>query len=59
MTTLPRKDGWRFFKISKMKMLNGKLLGWCPMRSCIDVGTSIGSLYLGFRELLAMRHSWY
>ncbi|MBA0575112.1 hypothetical protein Golob_024848, partial [Gossypium lobatum] len=23
-----------------MKMLNGKLLGWCPMRSCIDVETS-------------------
>ncbi|MFQ6636288.1 hypothetical protein Gotur_014092, partial [Gossypium turneri] len=21
-------------------MLNGKLLGWCPIRSCIDVGTS-------------------
>ncbi|MFQ6658261.1 hypothetical protein Gotur_027609, partial [Gossypium turneri] len=23
-----------------MKMLNGKPLEWCPIRSCIDVGTS-------------------
>ncbi|MBA0730863.1 hypothetical protein Golax_025778 [Gossypium laxum] len=45
------KDGWRSFKISKMKMLNGKLIGWCLMRFCIDVGTSTGSLYLEFREL--------
>ncbi|MBA0881896.1 hypothetical protein Goshw_007047 [Gossypium schwendimanii] len=45
------KDGWRSFKISKMKMLNGKLLGWCLMRFCIDVGTSTGSLYLEFGEL--------
>ncbi|MBA0880004.1 hypothetical protein Goshw_015577 [Gossypium schwendimanii] len=34
-----------------MKMLNGKLIGWCLMRFCIDVGTSTGSLYLEFREL--------
>ncbi|MBA0729268.1 hypothetical protein Golax_025880 [Gossypium laxum] len=40
-------------------MSNRKLLGWCPMRSCIDVGTSIGSLYLGFGELLAMCRCWY
>ncbi|MBA0817794.1 hypothetical protein Gohar_028124 [Gossypium harknessii] len=31
--------------------LNGKLLGWCLMRSYIDVGTSTGSLYLEFGEL--------
>ncbi|MBA0820746.1 hypothetical protein Gohar_028373 [Gossypium harknessii] len=42
-----------------MKMLNGKLLRWWPMRSCIDVGTSTGSLYLGFWELLAMHRCWY
>ncbi|MBA0563031.1 hypothetical protein Golob_008041 [Gossypium lobatum] len=34
-----------------MKMLNGKLVGWCLMRFCIDVGTSTGSIYLEFREL--------
>ncbi|MBA0647998.1 hypothetical protein Goklo_015796 [Gossypium klotzschianum] len=54
MTTLQRKDGWRSFKISKMKMSNGKFLGWCLTRSCIDVGTLIGSLYLEFRELLGL-----
>ncbi|MFQ6636903.1 hypothetical protein Gotur_013475 [Gossypium turneri] len=32
--------------------LNGKLLGWCLTRSYIDVGTSTGSFYLEFRELL-------
>ncbi|MBA0854753.1 hypothetical protein Goshw_004481, partial [Gossypium schwendimanii] len=45
------KDGWRSFKIFEMKMLNGKLLRWCLTRFCIDVGTSIGSLYLEFGEL--------
>ncbi|MBA0794702.1 hypothetical protein Gohar_019007 [Gossypium harknessii] len=34
-------------------------IGWCLMRSCINVGTSTGSLYLGFGELLAMRRCWY
>ncbi|MFQ6634966.1 hypothetical protein Gotur_010965 [Gossypium turneri] len=34
-----------------MKMLNGKLLGWCLTRFCIDVGTSTRSLYLEFGEL--------
>ncbi|MBA0879118.1 hypothetical protein Goshw_009672 [Gossypium schwendimanii] len=32
-------------------MLNGKLLGWCPTRSYVDVGTSTGSLYLEFGKL--------
>ncbi|MFQ6647899.1 hypothetical protein Gotur_021553, partial [Gossypium turneri] len=32
-------------------MLNGKLLGWCPTRSYIDVETSTRSLYLEFGEL--------
>ncbi|MBA0574930.1 hypothetical protein Golob_027818, partial [Gossypium lobatum] len=32
-------------------MSNGKLLEWCPTRSCIDVWTLIGSLYLEFRDL--------
>ncbi|MFQ6634370.1 hypothetical protein Gotur_011259 [Gossypium turneri] len=32
--------------------LNGKLLGWCPTRSYIDVRTSIESLYSEFGELL-------
>ncbi|MFQ6645745.1 hypothetical protein Gotur_020371 [Gossypium turneri] len=27
-----------------MKMSNGKLLGWCLTRSCIDVGTSTGGV---------------
>ncbi|MBA0881962.1 hypothetical protein Goshw_009415 [Gossypium schwendimanii] len=51
MTTLQKKDGCRSFKISKIKMLNGKILEWCLMRFCIDVGTSTGSLYLEFGEL--------
>ncbi|MFQ6640791.1 hypothetical protein Gotur_014945 [Gossypium turneri] len=34
-----------------MKMLNGKLIGWCLAIFCIDVGTSTGSLYLEFEEL--------
>ncbi|MBA0635898.1 hypothetical protein Godav_025481 [Gossypium davidsonii] len=34
-----------------MKMLKGKLLGWCLTRFCIDVGTSTGSLYLELGEL--------
>ncbi|MBA0820293.1 hypothetical protein Gohar_019610 [Gossypium harknessii] len=34
-----------------MKMLNGKLLGCCLMRSCINVGTMTGSLCSGFGEL--------
>ncbi|MBA0785207.1 hypothetical protein Gotri_028022 [Gossypium trilobum] len=40
-------------------MLNGKLIGWFPMRSCIDVETSIEFLYLGFGELSAMHRCWY
>ncbi|MFQ6622146.1 hypothetical protein Gotur_002069 [Gossypium turneri] len=32
-------------------MLNGKLLGWCPTRSYIDVWTSTGSLDLKVEEL--------
>ncbi|MBA0575153.1 hypothetical protein Golob_024636 [Gossypium lobatum] len=36
----------------KWMTLNEKLLGWCPTRSYIDVGTSTGSLYLKFGELL-------
>ncbi|MBA0881233.1 hypothetical protein Goshw_026319 [Gossypium schwendimanii] len=32
-------------------MLNGKLLGWCLTRFCIDVGTLTGSLYLEFGAL--------
>ncbi|MBA0818121.1 hypothetical protein Gohar_027965 [Gossypium harknessii] len=34
-----------------MKMLSGKLLGWCLTRFCTDVGTSTRSLYLEFGEL--------
>ncbi|MFQ6668823.1 hypothetical protein Gotur_034330 [Gossypium turneri] len=34
-----------------MRMLNGKLLGWCLTRFCIDVETSIGFLYSKFGEL--------
>ncbi|MBA0762315.1 hypothetical protein Gotri_011949 [Gossypium trilobum] len=40
-------------------MLNRKPHGWCPTISCIDVGTSIGSLYSGYGEPLAMRRYWY
>ncbi|MBA0785122.1 hypothetical protein Gotri_026739 [Gossypium trilobum] len=35
-----------------MKMLNGKLIGWCLTRFCIDVGISTGSLYLESGVLL-------
>ncbi|MBA0575378.1 hypothetical protein Golob_025394, partial [Gossypium lobatum] len=38
----------------KRKMLNGKLFGWCPTISYIDVGTLTGSLYLEFGELSDM-----
>ncbi|MBA0805545.1 hypothetical protein Gohar_005049 [Gossypium harknessii] len=53
------KTGWRFFKISRTKILNGKPRGWCPMRSYINVGTSTGSLYSGYGEPLAMHRCWY
>ncbi|MBA0626540.1 hypothetical protein Godav_004194, partial [Gossypium davidsonii] len=46
--TLQRKDGWQSFKISKMKMLSGKLLGWCLTRFCTGVGTSTGFICLEF-----------
>ncbi|MBA0672682.1 hypothetical protein Goklo_029236, partial [Gossypium klotzschianum] len=46
--TLQRKDRWRSFKTSKMKMLNRKLFGWYLTRFCIDVGTSTGFFYLEF-----------
>ncbi|MFQ6655336.1 hypothetical protein Gotur_025937 [Gossypium turneri] len=39
------------FRTFKRMTLNGKLLGWCPMRSYIGVETSTGSLYLEFGEL--------
>ncbi|MBA0878768.1 hypothetical protein Goshw_023276 [Gossypium schwendimanii] len=49
------KEKWmRFSKILKRMTSNGKLLGWCPTRSYIDVGTSTGSLYLEFGELLGI-----
>ncbi|MBA0754006.1 hypothetical protein Gogos_005600 [Gossypium gossypioides] len=49
-----RKNGWQFFRIFKKRISNGVLLGCFQMRSYIDVVISIGSLYLGFGELLAM-----
>ncbi|MBA0755857.1 hypothetical protein Gogos_020110 [Gossypium gossypioides] len=52
--TLQRKDGWRSFKISKMKMSNGVPFGWSSMRFCTDVKTLIRSLCLEFRELSDM-----
>ncbi|MBA0788437.1 hypothetical protein Gotri_027380 [Gossypium trilobum] len=51
-----RKSGWKFFRIFKKRISNGELLGCFEMRSYIDVVILTGSLYLGFRELLAMHH---
>ncbi|MBA0756210.1 hypothetical protein Gogos_021213 [Gossypium gossypioides] len=51
-----RKNGWQFFRIFKKRISNGELLGCFHMRSYIDVVILIGSLYLGFGELLAMYH---
>ncbi|MBA0743413.1 hypothetical protein Gogos_006095 [Gossypium gossypioides] len=50
MTTLLRKDGWRSFEISKMKMSNRELIGWYQMRFYIGAETSIGSFCLEFGE---------
>ncbi|MBA0754928.1 hypothetical protein Gogos_021058 [Gossypium gossypioides] len=48
------KNGWQFFRIFKKRISNRELLGCFQMRSYIDVVILIGSLNLGFEELLAM-----
>ncbi|MFQ6662871.1 hypothetical protein Gotur_030577 [Gossypium turneri] len=49
-----RKNTWQFFRIFIKRISNGELIGCFQMRSYLDVVISIGSLYLGFGELLAM-----
>ncbi|MFQ6624647.1 hypothetical protein Gotur_003668 [Gossypium turneri] len=65
LTATPRRDNiieerWMaILQNIKDEDVEWKAIGWCLMRSCINVGTSTGSLYLGFGELLAMRRCWY
>ncbi|MBA0575619.1 hypothetical protein Golob_027676 [Gossypium lobatum] len=54
-----KKSRWQFFRIFKKRTLNGELLKCFQMRSYIDVVILTGSLYLGFRELLAMHRDGY
>ncbi|MBA0575506.1 hypothetical protein Golob_024649 [Gossypium lobatum] len=54
-----KKNGRQFFRIFKKRTSNRELLGCFQMRSYIDVVILIGSLYLGFGGLLAMRCDGY
>ncbi|KAG8482663.1 hypothetical protein CXB51_024021 [Gossypium anomalum] len=51
-TTLQRKGGWKYFRISERKMLCRKPFGWLLMKSYIVAEALIGYLFLEFGELL-------